>query len=213
MTMSKRFFEEYRVVFELVISHFPSMLLRLPLLILALMLGLACQSKYSTLPTFQPATQPAIAATHPTLPQPSAPLRAVVAPPVGWRPDALEDEKDHAHQTWVSPTGKTAYGVIYFGIPLPMPAPWLLGPFVDEMKKREGKAEVLGQPFKDENLPGVRFIVETKQYRMRINLIVRGFRAWAVYAGTRTSMDEAPAELQQAEVAREQTKVGETSGK
>ena len=188
-----------------------TMFLRPTLFILCLTFGLACQSKYDHLPPFQPATQP-IAVITPAIPHSSAPLRAMVAPPAGWKPDPLEDENDHANQTWISPTGKTAYGVIYFGLPLPMPAHWLLGPFVDEMKKREGKADVLGQPYKDDLLPGVRFMVETRQYKMRINLIVRGFRAWAIYAGTLRSTEEVPAELHLAEIAREQTKVGETSG-
>jgi hypothetical protein len=188
------------------------MLFRLPLLILGLTLGLACQSKYSNLPAFQPTTQPAVAVA-PIVPQPSEPLRALVAPPNGWKPNPLEAEKDHAHQTWVSPTGNTAYGVIYFGLPLPMPAPWLLGPFLDEMKKREGKADVLGQPYKDDSLPGIRIVVESQQFKMRMNLVVRGFQAWAIYAGTRNNAAEVSTELKLAEMAREQTKVGETSDK
>jgi hypothetical protein len=178
------------------------------LALIALVAG--CQSKYSNLPVYQappPTTQAAAAQATLAAPTPNQDLSAIVAPPTGWTPAPIEKETDHAHQTWISPSQKTAYGVIYFGLPLPMPANWLLGPFVNEMRKREGKADVVGTPFKDDALPGVRLVVETKQYKMRINLIVRGFSAWAIYAGTVRDQAEEPRELRQAERARDTTKV------
>jgi hypothetical protein len=54
----------------------------------------------------------------------------------------------------------------------------------------------------------VRFTAEGGDYRMRINLICKGFRGWAVYAGTLRKEAEVPAELRLAEVARDRTKVG-----
>jgi hypothetical protein len=173
-----------------------------------------CQSKYSNLPTYQPSTQPLLS-TGLMDPEPLEAVDAVVVPPVGWKAEPFKGSERHAHQVWLSPTDKTAYGVIHFGLPLPVPATWVLGSFLDEMKKSEGEANVIGQPTKDDSLPGVRFTVEGGDYKMRINLICKGFRGWAVYAGTRRNQEEIPAELELAEKARENTKVGEakaTSG-
>ena len=47
----------------------------------------------------------------------------------------------------------------------------------------------------------MRFTAEGGDYRMRINLICKGFRGWAVYAGTLRTEAEVPAELHLAEVA------------
>jgi hypothetical protein len=40
--------------------------------------------------------------------------------------------------------------------------------------------------------------------------MTRGFRAWTVYAGTLRDQPEEPQELQLAESAREQTRIGTT---
>jgi hypothetical protein len=176
-------------------------------LTLLLSVGLGCQSKYANIPTYQPATQPLSASGLSDL-APFTPVDAVVDPPVGWKPDELKTSEQHTHQVWLSPTGKTAYGVIHFGLPLPVPATWILGPFLSEMKKSEGEANLIGQPAKDDALPGVRFTVEGGDYKMRVNLICKGFRAWAVYAGTLRNQQEIPAELELAERARDKTQVG-----
>jgi hypothetical protein len=135
-------------------------------------------------------------------------LRATVTPPVGWRPDKLITAPDNTHQVWQSPTGDTAYGVIHFGLPLPVPASWVYPDFVANMKKQEGEATIVAPMQKDDALPGVRFTVDSGDYRMRINLITRGFQGWAVYAGTLRAKPERPDEVRLAEKARDQTAVG-----
>lgn len=169
--------------------------------------GAGCQSKYANIPTYQPATQP-LSDNGLTDPAPFTPVDAVVTPPVGWKPDELKSSDQHTHQVWLSPTGKTAYGVIHFGLPLPVPATWILDSFLSAMKESEGEATLIGPPQKDDSLPGVRFTVEGGDYKMRVNLICKGFRGWAVYAGTRRNQQEIPAELELAERARDKTQVG-----
>jgi hypothetical protein len=169
--------------------------------------GTGCQSKYDNIATYQPATQP-LAVTGLSEPKPVPAVDALADPPDGWKAEELKKSKDHAHQVWLSPTGKTAYGIIHFGLPLPVPATWILDPFLTEMKKSEGEATLIGQPTKDDALPGVRFTVEGGDYKMRVNLICKGFRAWAVYAGTLRNQEEIPSELELAERAREKTQVG-----
>jgi hypothetical protein len=153
-------------------------------------------------------------ASHPLVgdglepPQPVQAVDALCFPPSGWAIEPLKTSEDHAHQVWLSPTGKTAYGVIHFGLPLPVPAQWVLDPFLREMKKSEGEAILIGQPLRDDSLPGVRFVVEGGLYKMRVNLICRGWRGWAVYAGTLRTEAEMSDELELAERAKDMTQVG-----
>lgn len=183
----------------------------IPVLCLTLLIGgaVGCQSKYGNIATYQPATQPlAVKPAEIEEPEPLPDVDALVTPPAGWAADPIKSSEQHKHQVWKSPTGKTAYGIIHFSLPLPVPATWVLDPFLNEMKKSEGEANLIGAPLRDDALPGVRFTVEGGDYRMRINLICKGFRGWAVYAGTLRKDPEEPAELHLAEVARDRTKVG-----
>ena len=184
-----------------------SLWLSLPLLLAA---GVGCQSKYAHIPTYHPTTQPLTVVERHELadPEPAPQVDALVTPPDGWNQDPIKSSDQHTHQVWKSPSGKTAFGIIHFSLPLPVPATWVLDPFLNEMKKSEGEANLIGQPLRDDALPGVRFTAEGGDYRMRINLICKGFRAWAVYAGTLRNQAEVPAELHLAEIARDQTKVG-----
>jgi hypothetical protein len=137
-------------------------------------------------------------------------LEAVVIPPAGWTADPVKRTRNHAHQAWLSPSRRTAYGVIRINLPLPFIGPDVVLPrFIQQMRESEGEAELLSRQ-NDSRLPGIRFIAEGGQYRLRANLVTRGFRAWAVYAGTLRSEPEQPDELQLAEAAREETRVGTT---
>ena len=142
--------------------------------------------------------------------QPYEPIQAMVAPPPGWQPDPLKRSRNHTHQVWLSPSRKTAYGVIRMNLPLPFVGPDLvLRPFLDEMRKTEGQATLLSRR-NDRRLPGIRFVAEGGKYKIRTNLITRGFHAWAIYAGTQRDVEEVPEELDLAEQARERTKIGLT---
>ena len=137
-------------------------------------------------------------------------LEAVVTPPAGWEPDPIKRTRTHAHQAWISPTGRTAYGVIRMNLPLPFIGPGTVLPrFLDQMRESEGEARLLSRQ-NDSDLHGIRFVAEGGQYRLRANLMTRGFRAWAVYAGTLRAQPEMRDELQLAEAAREETKIGTT---
>lgn len=168
---------------------------------------MGCQSPYTNLPEYHPATQP-LATSGLTDPQPFEPADAVVDPPVGWVADKLKKESNYSHQVWKSPTGSTCYGIIHFGLPLPLPASLVLPQYLSAMKDSEGQADVQGQPQKDESLPGIRFTVDCGDYRMRTNFICKGFGGWAVYVGTLRDRPEIPAEIELAARARDKTKIG-----
>jgi hypothetical protein len=133
--------------------------------------------------------------------------------PVGWVAQPLKQGSNHNHQIWISPSGHTAYGVLFVSLPFPagfIPVRYrlerVLDGFLGEMKRHEGRADLIERvdvPDQD----GIRFVAEGGQYRVHANLLVRGARAWFIYAGTRQNQSLIPAELSIAERARDETKV------
>jgi hypothetical protein len=139
------------------------------------------------------------------------PVSALATPPQGWSAEPLKQSDRHAHQVWLSPTGKTAYGIIHFVLPgfadvFAVPMDWVLRGFLDEMRKDQGEATLISK-VRDDNLPGMRFVAEGGLYRTYTNLIVAGRHGWAIYAGVLRAKPVAPEELELAEHAREQTLV------
>ncbi len=149
-----------------------------------------------------------MATTQPTF---QAELDAVPTPPAGW---TLEQKPPKppgkAHWVWVSPTGATAYGIAYFGTPVPVFATSMshtiafrLG-YLPAVRADEGEVEVLEKTW-DEDRRALRFVVGTERYKLRSILLIRGSRGWAVYVGTDQSMQENEAEIAKATLAREST--------
>jgi len=132
---------------------------------------------------------------------------AVVDPPQGWRADPLKFNSTHSHQTWISPTGLTAYGVIHFEMPLPVNTDTALAVFMNHMRTTEGVATLISKS-DDPNLPGIRYVAEGGIYKIRAYILVSGWEGWAVYAGTIKAHAEAADELDEAVRARDQTHVG-----
>ena len=132
---------------------------------------------------------------------------AVCPVPQEWRAEPLKQSSSHVHQVWLSPSGKTAYGVIRFNLPLPLGHNFVLRHFLRQMRQSEGEAILLEEQW-DPNLRGIRFVAEGGLYKIRTNLMVRGFRGWAIYAGTLRDQPAQPQELQLAERARDHTAIG-----
>lgn len=140
--------------------------------------------------------------------EPNADVEATVTPPAGWRAEPLKSSGKHNHQVWISPSGDTAYGVIRFKMPLPVgPDLALRLGILPEMRRTEGEARLISSQ-RDPDLPGLRFVAEGGLYRLRSNLITRGWRGWVIYAGTLRAKEIVPNELALAELAREHTAVG-----
>jgi hypothetical protein len=134
-------------------------------------------------------------------------LDATVVPPAGWKPDPVKSSSQHIHQVWLSPSGRTAYGVIHFMLPLPVGHDLALWGFIREMRRSEGDAQLLAKRW-DPNYRLMRFVAQGGKYVVRANLLIRGSQGWAVYAGTLKNDRVEPDELELAEVAREHTRIG-----
>ncbi|MBC8106333.1 MAG: hypothetical protein H7Z14_07075 [Anaerolineae bacterium] len=134
-------------------------------------------------------------------------MEAEVAPPRDWTPEPLKSSPRHTHQVWLAPSGATAYGVIYFSLPFPVGHDLVLWGFLKEMKRTQGEAILISKEW-DKNLQMLRFVADGGVYRVRVNLVVDGWRAWAVYAGTRRDRAISEEELELAEIARDHTVVG-----
>lgn len=139
-------------------------------------------------------------------PEPVAELSAVCVPPMGWVLSPIKRNNTHVHETWVSPTGRTAYGVIRFNMPLPVGYDLALWGFLEHMKSTEGEAELMSKRW-DSDAGFLRFEARGGRYDIRTNMVVRGFDGWAVYAGTLKGQPIDEAELELAERARELTEV------
>jgi hypothetical protein len=131
-------------------------------------------------------------------------VHARVDPPAGWVAQPLKIDARHTHQVWVSPTGDTAYGVIYFSLPIPVSADFVLPFFLRAMRAKEGDATLVSK-VDDPQLPGVRFEAEGGIYHIQANLITAGFEGWSVYAGRLRQRATNETELAQARAARQET--------
>lgn len=136
-----------------------------------------------------------------------ADLEATVAAPDGWLAQPVDRGDKHVTQVWVSPTGDTALGVIRFTLPLPVGHEWALWGFMQNMRKSEGRAELIEKRW-DKSINALRFVAEGGRYRVRAILRVDGVRGWSVFAGTLTSRPVNADELQTAETARDAVHVG-----
>lgn len=136
-----------------------------------------------------------------------AALDAVVRPPAGWRAEPLKTDARSTHQTWVSPTGQTAYGVIRFSLPLPLGRDIALWGFISEMKRSEGDAALL-KKYEDPQSGLLRFEAEGGLYRIDGIILTRGFRGWVAYLGLLRDGQILLDELALAVQARENTRFG-----
>lgn len=184
------------------------------ILALAAMVGCAPQGAADSGPAGQTGTlgKPGMSqvATGLLVTQYVEPLRARVAAPIGWNPKPLDGNLAAAHQVWVSPTGKTAYGVARFTLPLPLGHEPVLWFFLQEMRAREGVAIVLSKTW-DPEVSALRFVAEGKKYVVRTTLTIRGLSGWVTYAGTLRGEEPLADELRLAELARDGTALGRDS--
>lgn len=144
------------------------------------------------------------------MPQWSPELQALIVPPVGWQPGIIPADFGAHHLIWISPSGRTAFGVIRFSLPLPLPHDPVLWFFLREMRQKEGKAELLSKAW-DSDRRRLRAVIDGSRYTLRATFTLRGLSGWITYAGTVRDEPIASEELSTAEAAREGTIPGQAS--
>ncbi|HZL36015.1 MAG TPA: hypothetical protein VFC78_11935 [Tepidisphaeraceae bacterium] len=164
-----------------------------------------CQSHPTTFGKPPASTGPI--ATGLMAPRPLQSVDAWCDPPVGWKPDPLRIDAQHAHEVWASPSRQTAYGVVLIHLPLPFIGPNLIIPgFLNHLRAKDHKAELISKEDAPD-LPGARFVAESGKFHINVNLIVHGWSAWAVYTGTLLTKPVNAAELKLAREAVDNTRV------
>lgn len=139
--------------------------------------------------------------------EPREDLHITARPPEGWIPSPIKLTAKTIHQIWISPTGSTAFGVIYAKLPLPVGPELALWGFMREMKKDQGEAELLDQEAVD-HLNGVRFKARGKLYSIDAILYAEGWDCWIAYAGQYSDKQADAKEMAVAKLASERVVMG-----
>ena len=135
-----------------------------------------------------------------------AALDAICVPPPGWTLDRAEQTARYVQRVWVSPTGRTSYGVIRFVMPLPVGNSIALTGFLAEMKRAEGDSRLISKtPLSDAAGNRLAFVAEGGRYHTNGIIRTRGTVGWAIYAGTLRSGPLALDEISLAVHARDST--------
>ena len=130
-------------------------------------------------------------------------------PPLPWQPKPLEHFPRSVQRVWLSPTGRTAYGVIYIRLPLPVGPDLVLWRFIADMRDMEGDGRLISR---ERNGGGeIRFVAETPRYRFNARLHTASRNAWVIYAGVRRDEPPDAEEFSVAESARDATIPGLTT--
>ena len=120
-------------------------------------------------------------------------VRVQVAVPRTWVVHDVERRPLFTHQQWKSPSARTAVGVIYARLPLPVSSNMILWLATQQYAKRGGDGKELAR-WEDE-VGRKWFEVETKKYHARGYVIVNGLDAWIAYSGFRTDVPPEPGEI------------------
>ena len=131
------------------------------------------------------------------------------SPPPGWRMKVNDSDERAEHVVWTSPSGNTAFGVIFFKLPWPIGHDLTIRYGVlPEARRREGTAEILEKRW-DPEIEGMRYTIVTPRYTAATKMFVRGMRGWAAYSGFQTTRPVVQEELDLAIRAREDAEFGE----
>lgn len=120
-------------------------------------------------------------------------VRVQASTPASWSLHAVERRALYTHQQWKSASAKTAVGVIYARLPLPLGPDTLLWLGRQQYAKQgsDGRqianwTDALGRRW---------FEAETDKYHTRGYAIVTGLDAWIVYMGYRIDTSPEPADI------------------
>jgi len=120
-------------------------------------------------------------------------VRMQASVPASWSLHGIEKRSLFNHQQWKSPTARTAVGVIYARLPLPLSADTLLwfgrqqyAKSSDDGKETARWTDELGRRW---------FEGETTKYHCRGYAIASGLDAWIVYLGYKVDAPPEPLDI------------------
>ena len=113
-------------------------------------------------------------------------VKAQGAPPLSWKQLAVKRGPMYTDVQWKSPSGASAVGVAHVRMPWPLSARALLWFAKGHYAKESDDGRVLGQ-WVDE-LGRSWFEAENNKYHVRGFIVTRGFEAWIVYNGYKTTV-------------------------
>ena len=113
-------------------------------------------------------------------------VKAEAAPPAAWKPLTLKRHAMYTDMQWRSPSGTTAVGVAHVKMPLPLGSRALLWFAKGHYAKQSEDGRVIGQ-WVDE-LGRSWFEAENNKYHVRGFIVTKGFEAWIVYTGRKTTV-------------------------
>jgi hypothetical protein len=121
-------------------------------------------------------------------------MKASAAIPTGWFPMAMQKTAIYLHQQWRSPTRRTAVGVTYIRLPLPISAKTLAWLAKNEATKRLTEAKIIREW--TDSLGREWFEAEDAKYHLTGYAMTSGFDAWINYSGYRVREPQEPAQIQ-----------------
>ena len=124
----------------------------------------------------------------------SEPVKANVSAPSGWQLLGTQKAALYTHQQWRSPTKRTAVGVTYVKMPLPLSTKTLVWFAMNEAGKKANDGRIIRQ-WNDE-LGREWFEAENNKYHMTGYVMTRGFDAWINYCGYRVQEEKMDAEIE-----------------
>lgn len=120
-------------------------------------------------------------------------LNVSLALPTGWKALGLQKKALYTHEQWRSPSRRTAVGVTYIHLPLPLSTKTLVWFAMNEASKQtDGK--IIRQW--NDQLGRAWFEAENDKYHMTGYVMTRGFDAWINYCGYRVAEEKMPQELE-----------------
>lgn len=120
-------------------------------------------------------------------------VKVQVSVPQTWSVHDIERKPMFTHQQWKSPTARTAVGMIYARLPLPVSGDTILWIATKQFAKRGEAGKEIGRW--DDAVGRKWFEAETKKYHARGYVIVNGLDAWIAYSGFRTDVPPEPGEI------------------
>jgi hypothetical protein len=120
-------------------------------------------------------------------------LNVSLALPNGWKALGVQKNPLYAHQQWRSPSKRTAVGVTFIHMPLPLSTKTLVW-FAMQEAGKQTQGKIIRQ-WKDD-LGREWFEAENVKYHMTGYVMTRGFDAWINYCGYRVQEEKMPQEME-----------------